>query len=310
MTTTGCGTRWSGWSASRPTTWPSTPTNSLNERARTGDPGVDEPPPGPWVWERKYELDSLCYPVRLAHRLWRRTGTTDHLDDATLAMLRTVVDTMTIEQDHDASSGYWFGRGVPASDTLPHDGKGSPVARTGMVWSGFRPSDDACAFHYLVPANMFAVVSLAQLAEIVTEVYADIELADRASTLAGQIRIGIDEHAVIEHPVHASIWAYEVDGLGNRLLADDANTPSLLSAPYLGYCAPDDPVYLATRAFVLSAENPYYFSGSAASGLGSPHTPDRYIWPMGLAMVGLTSTDRAEQDALLETLPATTAGTG
>jgi meiotically up-regulated gene 157 (Mug157) protein len=286
--------------------------NAFNERPAHEHFSRDEPAPGPWVWERKFELDSLCYPVRLAYRLWR-TGTTAHLDAATQAMFGSIVDVMTTEQRHETDSPYRFqrhGEHLPPTETLVRDGRGAPTAQTGMVWSGFRPSDDACTYGYLVPANMFATVSLAQLAEMAEQVFADDALAERARHLRAQVLAGIDAHGVVTHPIHGRMWAYEVDGLGDQLLADDANIPSLLSAPYLGFCAADDPTYLATRAFVLSPENPYHYSGSAAAGIGSPHTPAGWVWPMSLTMQAMTATSTDEQDALVDTLLATTGGTG
>ncbi len=289
--------------------------NAYNEYPTDGhdEHGYDHPTPRPEVWEQKYELDSLCYPIRFAYQLWQRADTTDHFDEHTLVMLRSIVDLMELEQHHDERSSYTFqrvGDGVPPTDTLSHEGTGSPTGYTGMVWSGFRPSDDACTYHYLVPANMFAAVSLDQLGQIATEVYDDDELAEKAKRIGAEVRAGIAAHAVVEHAEHGRMWAYEVDGLGHQLLTDDANTPSLLSAPYLGFCAPDDPTYLATRAFVLSDENPTYYVGTTASGVGSPHTPPRYVWHMALTMQAMTSTDRAEQEALVQTLLATTGGTG
>jgi meiotically up-regulated gene 157 (Mug157) protein len=106
------------------------------------------------------------------------------------------------------------------------------------------------------------------------------------------------------------VYAYEVDGRGGVLLADDANTPSLLALPLTGWCRADDPLYLATRDLVLSPANPYYYRGSAASGIGSPHTPEGHVWPIALAIQGLTSTDPAERRALLDLILATDDGTG
>lgn len=289
--------------------------NAYNEHPTDGhdEHGHDTPPPLPDVWEQKYELDSLCYPIRLAHLLWQRAETTDHFDDATLAMFRSMLALMEVEQEHEERSPYRFersGENLPPTETLTRDGKGSPTGYTGMVWSGFRPSDDACTYHYLVPANMFAAVSMDQLVEIADEVYDAEELAEQAKRIGREIRAGLQEHAIVEHPVHGRMWAYEVDGLGNQLLTDDANTPSLLSAPYLGFCAPDDPTYLATRSFILSGDNPTYYVGTAAAGIGSPHTPPRFVWHMALTMQAMTSTDPAEQEALVQTLLATTGGTG
>ena len=90
---------------------------------------------------------------------------------------------------------------------------------------------------------------------------------------------------------------------------DDPNVPSLLALPYLGICEPADEIYLNTRRFILSESNPWYFKGSAAQGVGSPHTPDNYIWPIGLIIQGMTAEDPEERMPLLHTLVATDAGT-
>lgn len=189
-------------------------------------------------------------------------------------------------------------------------GKGAEVAYTGMTWSGFRPSDDACAYGYLIPSNMFAVVVLGYLAEICRDVLRDSELEAEAEKLADEIRHGIESYGVVDHPEYGNIYAYETDGKGNHLLMDDANVPSLLSIPYLGYTSADDPIYQNTRRFVLSHANPYYYQGTASAGVGSPHTPDRYIWPIALAIQGLTTTDREEKLRLLRLMAETDAGTG
>lgn len=263
-----------------------------------------------WVWERKYEVDSLCYPLQFAYLLWRATGRTDHLD----ADFRRAVDTITEvwrrEQQHEAASRYRFRRPLrKRSDTLPRGGRGAPVAETGMTWSGFRPSDDACRYGYLVPSNIFAVVVLGYVATIADEVFRDAGLSDAARRLAAEIDAGIRAHGVVEHPDHGRIFAYEVDGFGHANLMDDANVPSLLAIPYLGYAPSDDPLYTATRRFVLSPANPYFFRGRAAAGIGSPHTPRRYIWHLSLAMQGLTAEDPAEREALLDLFERTDAGT-
>jgi uncharacterized protein len=176
-----------------------------------------------------------------------------------------------------------------------------------MSWSGFRPSDDACKYNYLVPSNMFAVVALKHLSELPLN---NDTLRTKAKTLAEIIHVGVETHGKIKHPRFGDIYAYETDGLGNYNFMDDANVPSLLSIPYLGSCAKDDLTYQATRAFVLSEENPYFYSGKAAKGIGSPHTPNEYIWPIALCVQGLTSRSRQEQLELLETLLSTDAGTG
>ncbi len=281
--------------------------NAFNEAANGNCHNRDETEMGDWIWERKYELDSLCAPVLLAHDLWRVTGQVDHLDAQFVSAAKLIVKTIIVEQRHENSS-YRFQRfDCPASDTLSPQGLGSSVAYTGMSWSGFRPSDDSCEFHYLVPANMMAVVALRRLNELPI---LDEALKIKAVALADEIQKGIDTFGRTKHPQFGEVYAYEVDGLGKHHFMDDANVPSLLAMPYLGYCGKDDPIYCNTRAMILSAANPYFFSGTAAQGIGSPHTPQNYIWPISLCMQGLRSTSREEQLALLETLLITDAGTG
>ncbi|THF85277.1 glycoside hydrolase family 125 protein [Deinococcus sp. KSM4-11] len=284
--------------------------NAFNAQPDGSGHGADQPPQGPWVWERKFELDSLCYPVSLLFRYWRATDDRDVFTPEVVQMLHTVLDVMGTEQRHETSA-YRFERPDPwlPSDTLSHGGRGAPVAYTGMVWSGFRPSDDACTYGYLIPANMFAVVVLGQLAELARDVLNDPALAGRAEKMQAEIERGIQTYGVVEHPTHGRMYAYETDGLGHHVLMDDANVPSLLSVPYLGYRPADDPTYLNTRRFVLSSDNPYYFQGLHAAGVGSPHTPGGLIWPIALAMQGLTSTDPDERHRLLDMLERTTAGT-
>jgi Uncharacterized conserved protein len=265
----------------------------------------------PAVWERKYEIDSLCYPLQLSYLLWKNTGRTSQFDKTFKQAANAILNLWTTEQNHETASSYQFQRfNCAPTDTLLREGKGTETSCTGMTWSGFRPSDDACTYGYLIPANMFAVVVLKYLQEIAEEVFGDQELAARAAKLGGEINEGIQTYGITEHPQFGKIFAYETDGLGNYNFMDDANVPSLLSIPYLGYTSQEDPIYLNTRRFILSSSNPYYFEGEAAAGIGSPHTPDQYIWHIALAMQGLTTENHAEKERLLSLMEATTAGTG
>jgi meiotically up-regulated gene 157 (Mug157) protein len=272
----------------------------------------DEPAPGPLVWEQKYEVDSLCAPLQLAYGLWRATGRLDHItaDDRFAAAARTIIALWRVEQDHEARSPYEFRRmgGEFSYDTLPRGGRGALSAPTGMTWSGFRPSDDRCHYGYLVPANALAAVSLAGLAELATAAGLEALAAD-AAALSAEIGAGVLAHGIADHDGDR-VYAYEVDGLGGHLLMDDANIPSLLSLPYLGWCEPGDPLYLRTRELVLSDANPFHYSGRHASGIGSPHTPPGHVWPLSLTMQALTSDDPGEQVRLAELLLRTDAGTG
>ena len=266
---------------------------------------------GPVTWERKFELDSLCFPVDLAHRLWRTTGRTDHLDATAREAFGVLLDVLETEQDHEARSAYRFERlDGPPTDTLVRGGAGRLTTPCGLVWSGFRPSDDACELGFNIPGNMFVAVAAGQVAEIAEEVLHDTALAERAGRLSRTVRAAVESHGVATLPDGTRVYAYEVDGGGNQLLMDDANMPSLLSAPLTGYLEPTDPLYLATRAFVLSPANPYFSASAHAAGVGSPHTPPGYVWPIALSVQGLTSTDPDEKRACLATLAATTAGTG
>ena len=250
----------------------------------------------PDLWERKYEVDSLCYPLFLAERFRRATGRADVFDELYWRAVERVIETWETEQDHEARSEYRFHRRFTRR-------RRSPVAVTGMTWSAFRPSDDATVYGYNVPGNMFASVVLRGLAD------GPAELMERAARLREGIEQGLREHAVVEDPVTGPRWAYEVDGLGGVLEIDDANVPSLLSMPRLGYCAMDDPMYLATRAFILSPRNPYYYAGSAAAGIGSPHTARRHVWPIALAMAALCDPDDAVKRTAVANLLATRGGT-
>ena len=284
--------------------------NAFNREANGQCWEVDETERNPWVWERKYEIDSLCYPIQLSYLYWQATGRTQIFNADWKAMLGAIIDLWRVEQNHGADSPYRFQRfSGPPSDTLTHEGLGAPVAHTGMTWSGFRPSDDACAYGYLVPSNMFAVVVLRYGEHIAREVYGDDALAQRAADLRAEIDAGIVAHALYEHEARGTIYAYETDGMGHYNLMDDANVPSLLSIAYLGYVDADDPLYANTRRFVLSAHNPHYHEGTYARGVGSPHTPDGYIWPISLCMQGLTSNEVGEMDALIDTLERTDADT-
>jgi meiotically up-regulated gene 157 (Mug157) protein len=281
--------------------------NAFNEIANGRCHNRDKTEMSAWIWERKYELDSLCAPLLLAHELWSATGQTDHLDETFLKAAELIVATIAQEQRHETSA-YSFERlEGPSSDTLTNEGRGNPVAYTGMSWSGFRPSDDACTYNYLISSNMMAATALARLVALPL---ADDLLKLSATKLATEIRKGIETFGKVAYPQLGTIYVYETDGLGNHSLMDDANVPSLLSMPYLGYCAKEDPTYLATRKFVLSDENPFHFRGSAAAGIGSPHTPKDHIWPIALCMQALTSTSRDEKLSLLESLLVTDAETG
>lgn len=265
----------------------------------------------PELHERKWEIDSLCYPIRLAHGYWKTTGDASCFDKTWQDAAVLTVKTFREQQRFHGHGPYSFQRmtEVP-SDSLPLSGYGNPTRPCGLIHSGFRPSDDACIYPYLVPSNFFAATSLEQLAAIFEAELPNKAFAKECRALAAQIREALKSYAAARHAKYGEVYAYEVDGYGNHLFMDDSNVPSLLAMPYLGSCETDDPVYRNTRAFVLSEDNPYYFRGKAAEGAGGPHSGLGMIWPLAITVRGLTSESEQEIAGCLKTLKATHAGTG
>lgn len=262
----------------------------------------------PGVHERKWEVDSLCYPIRVAYRYWKTTGDAQPLDHDWHLAARRIVATFREQQRLKGDGPYRFQRMTTAFyDNAPNEGLGNPTRKIGLLHSAFRPSDDACLFPFLIPSNFFAVTSMRQLQEIAGAVLKDQELAEGAGSLADKLHTLLLQHAAVDHPRHGKIWAYEADGFGNDLLMDDANVPSLLSLPYLGCCSRDDEMYVRTRGFVLSDDNPYFFRG-VAEGIGGPHVGPGMIWPLSIIMRALTSDDEKEIESCLRMLLATTGG--
>lgn len=261
--------------------------------------------------ERKWEIDSLCYPIRVAYYYWLLTGDTSVFDTDWHNAMQLVVKTFKEQQRKDGLGPYSFTRDCDRpTDSQINGGFGAPVKPVGLIVSAFRPSDDATQYGFLIPSNMFAVVSLRQLAEIENKVYGNADFAGQCLDLASEVDEAIQKYGVVNHPVAGKIYAFEVDGFGNSLCMDDANVPSLLGAPYLGYCKVDDALYQNTRKFVWSDNNPYFFKGKAGEGIGGPHVGLDYAWPMSIIMKGLTTGDAAELKECLTLLRNTDADTG
>lgn len=285
--------------------------NAFNKTANGQKWDNDITKDSPWVWERKYEIDSLCFPVRLIYKYWKKSNDSSFFNDEIKNMFYKIIETWKIEQNHFENSDYSFQRlNCSPTDTLSNKGLGDLVSYTGMTWSGFRPSDDACKYNYLIPSNMFAAVVLGYISEISETIFNDIKLKNIADELKYQIEEGINKFGIIHTEEFGDVYAYEVDGLGNFNLMDDANVPSLLSIPYIGYKDIDDKIYQNTRKFILSKNNPYYYEGSVAKGIGSPHTPPEYIWHISLSMQGLTTKNEFEINSLINTLINSDGNTG
>lgn len=268
----------------------------------------------PELHERKWEIDSLCYPIRLAYYYWKVTGDTSVFDEEWIKAIENVLKTFKEQQRKDNLGPYKFQRETAkASDTVVNDGWGNPVKPVGLIASLFRPSDDAGIYQFLIPSNFFAVSSLREAAEILTDVNKNKTLASECTDLANEVETALEKYATVEHPKYGTIYAYEVDGYGGVNLMDDANVPSLLALPYLVGMDANDPIYQNTRRFVWSEDNPYFFKGAAGEGIGGPHVSHvslNMIWPMSIMMKAFTSQDDEEIKACIKMLMDTDAGTG
>ncbi len=262
----------------------------------------------PGVGERKYELDSICYPIRLAHGYWKSTGDTRPFDLAWKQAMTAVVQTMRVQQRKKGAGPYRFQRSANnPTDTLVN-GIGNPVRPTGLIASCFRPSDDACIFSFLVPSNLFAVTSLRQLATMAGTILRDSDMANDATALANEVESALRQHGLVSTAA-GTIWAYEVDCYGGQALMDDANVPSLLGLPYLESSL-DAAIYARTRKFVWSELNPWFFHGTGGEGIGGPHIGRDMIWPMSQIIYALTSNSDSEIIRVIQMLKASSAGTG
>lgn len=287
--------------------------NAFND-GPTGE-GVDTDYPGneqsPWVFERKWEIDSHCYPIRLAAEYLRVTGDESVFDDEWLRAVRNMLRTFGEQQRKDGPGDYIFLRVTDRQlDTKCHVGRGNPVRPVGLIASAFRPSDDATTLEFLVPSNFMAVTTLRKAAAILSQVNHDNALADECLTMADEVARALRKYAVVKHPRYGRIYAYEVDGFGNALMMDDANVPSLLAMPYMGDVDRRDRIYKRTRRFVWSDANPYFWRGTAGEGIGGPHIGVEMIWPMSIMMRAFTSTDDEEIRDCITMLMRTDAGTG
>jgi meiotically up-regulated gene 157 (Mug157) protein len=265
----------------------------------------------PGVHERKWEIDSLCYTIRLGHGYWKATNDTTPFDSTWREAIALILQTFREQQRKTGQGPYSFMRKTEIqTDTVPGHGYGNPAKPVGLIYSMFRPSDDATVFPFLVPSNFFAVVSLRQAAEMVEQLAKDLQLAKDCRALADEVERALNSYAAVNHPAAGKVYAFEVDAFGNYYCTDDGNIPSLLSLPYLGAKNIDDPLYQNTRKMLLSDKNPYYCQGRAAKGLGGPHVGMDMIWPLGVIMQGLTSNDDQEIKECLTILQRTHAGTG
>ncbi|MGX1640064.1 glycoside hydrolase family 125 protein [Sphingobacterium sp. NPDC055431] len=282
-----------------------------NDPTKKGEWFTDHTDMKPGMHERKWEIDSLCYPIRLAYRYWKETNDNTPFDDTWVKAQEATVRTFKEQQRKNGVGPYKFERTTSrGSDTLQVDGYGYPVNPVGLIVSSFRPSDDCSIFGFLIPSNLFAIVSLRQSAEILRKVKNNTALATEMEALANEVEKAVNQYGIIDHPTHGRVYAFEVDGFGSYLMMDDANVPSLLALPYLGAVDVNDEVYQRTRNFILSDKNPFFFKGKFAEGIGGPHIGRDMIWPMSIIMRANTSTNDEEIRQCVQTLKKTHGGTG
>jgi uncharacterized protein len=262
----------------------------------------------PGVGERKYALDSLCFPIRLAYGYWKATGDASPFDERWRTAMKAVIATMREQQRKDGDGPFRFEHDGPNPENSLIGALGNPCRPVGMIASAFRPSDDACYYPFFIPANLFAVTSLRQVAEMSATILKDNDLATDAKSLADEVAKAALQYGVISTP-NGTIWAFEVDGYGGQAVMDDANVPSLLSLPYLG-ASPDAALYERTRRFCWSSDNPWFAKGKGGEGIGSVHSGLCRIWPMSQSIFGITSTKDAEITQMLTLLKNSSAGTG
>jgi hypothetical protein len=266
----------------------------------------------PGVHERKWELDSLCYCIRLDYQYWKVTGDLSVFDDEWNRAMHVVVATMIDQQRKDGHGSYCFMRDNGGElNRRANGGYGAPFKPVGMICSAFRNSDDATTYLFNIPDNLFAVVSLRQLAEMLDALSDRSGLAARSRGLADEVEAAVNHYGIIEDPWgDGKMYVYECDGLGHYLLIDDAGIPSLTSLPYLGCVSLQSRVYQDTRRFAQSPHNPLFYRGTAAEGTGSTHIPGRNIWPMGIIGRALTSSENSEILHCLAMLEVSQANTG
>ena len=281
------------------------------DETRTGEWKTDFTEMKPGVHERKWEVDSLCYPIRLAHGYWKATGDTAPFNDRWQKAIETTLKVFIDQQRKNGDGPYSFQRMARnAIDTQSMAGYGFPVKPVGLICSAFRPSDDATVYQFLVPSNYFAAASLRNAAAMIKQIRKDEQLSNKLTALATEVENALQKYAIVSHPQYGKVYAFEVNGYGSYNLMDDANVPSLLSMPYLNAVKNTNPVYIATRKMLLSHDNPFFYKGTAAEGIGGPHVGQDMIWPLSIIIRGMTSNNDTEIKSCIRMLKSTHAKTG
>jgi len=239
------------------------------------------------VWERKWEVDSVAWPVVLITAYYGATHDASIFTPNLHVAFQQIVHTYDCEERHGTCSPYRYPYHVSTDEGYNWN--------TGLIWCAFRPSDDPVQYRFNIPQNAIAAVALEDIAQFALRNYHDKALSEHARAIEERVVTGILRYGIFYNEKrHVWMYAYETDGYGNYNLMDDANIPNLTALPVIDWVSDFDPIYLNTRAFTLSMDNPWYFSGRYAQGLGSPHTPYGNVWPLGIIARAITTTDDRE----------------
>ena len=263
----------------------------------------------PVVKQRHFNLESLLSPVHLVWSYWMNTGDDTIFDETTLEALMIIFQTLRIEQNHDELSEY----DAEGEAEEPTDKETPLILRpnrpNGMIWSAYRPNGTPCFYNYHIPSQMSAVIAMNYLVEILRDVYTDQDVAEEVMDFQYHLNNAIEAHGLIDHPDYGMMYLYEVDGLENSLMMDEAEMPSLLGSVVFGYSAPEDILYKNTMKFIQTKENPSYIPGKQISGMGTKIKGKPWVSTTPLILQAMTTDNPLEQYELIGKLKTCHGGT-
>ncbi|PNP46590.1 hypothetical protein TGAMA5MH_02048 [Trichoderma gamsii] len=264
---------------------------SVNDWAT--DVVVNPPVNNQTVFECKYELDSLAGFLKITRSYYANTKDSSFINDNWNAAMSQIVRVLYEQSQSSWSSDFewvsyynWTGTAGALSPMVPNSGNGEPKQANGLVASSHRPSDDLCVFNFITSDNAMMSVELANVANMLSKIGVQKSLATQLSQYSNTIKQAVWAHTRATN----GIFAYETNGIGAQYIMDDANVPSLVSLPYLGFLERSDPTYQKTKAAMFSRANPYYAAGKSWNGIGGPHVNATYPWPMS-HISGIFGTD-------------------